>query len=288
MSDLPRLNRFIECFEQGVPAFGFFSKPDVESALMLGNAPVDGVVIEGEHCSWDPYGIRDYLQYMLDRRQILRTGSPAPAVTPIVRVPANGAEMNQFLAKQALDLGAFGIVWPHVSTIEQAASAVAACRYPRLKMAPRYEPAGQRGDGPGAAVRYWGITQQEYYARADVWPLDPQGELLVILMCEDLEGMENLDQILAEVPGVGAILIGEGDLSQELGIPRQYDHPDLLAAMAQIVATCKKHGVPVGHPHATRGNAERLIAEGYDFLLGGVDASFGFADAGRAALVAGS
>ena len=83
--------------------------------------------------------------------------------------------MAQWQAKQALDIGCYGIVFPHISTVEEAYNAVAACRYPRLKTAPHYEPAGIRGDGPTGAVRYWGLTQQEYYQKADVWPLDPQG-----------------------------------------------------------------------------------------------------------------
>ena len=63
---------------------------------------------------------------------------------------------------------------PHISTVEEASNAVAACRYPRLKSAPLYEPAGIRGDGPTAAVRYWGLGQQDYYEKADVWPLNPR------------------------------------------------------------------------------------------------------------------
>ena len=97
----------------------------------------------------------------------------------MVRIPANGIEMAQWQAKQALDMGCYGIVLPHISTVEEAYNAVAACRYPRLKDKPIYEPAGIRGDGPTAACRYWGITQQEYYQRADVWPLNPKGEIFV-------------------------------------------------------------------------------------------------------------
>ena len=66
---------------------------------------------------------------------------------------------------------------------------------------PAFEPEGQRGDAPLAAARYWGLTQQEDYARADVWPLNPQGELLVIIMCEEVKAIDNLPQILSEVPG---------------------------------------------------------------------------------------
>ena len=90
------------------------------------------------------------MQWMLNRKQIVDSGSLAPKVTPIVRIPPNGVEMNSWVAKQALDLGVYGIVWPHISTVEQAYSAVGACRYPRLKDKPYYEPAGLRGDAPGS------------------------------------------------------------------------------------------------------------------------------------------
>jgi 4-hydroxy-2-oxoheptanedioate aldolase len=151
--------------------------------------------------------------------------------------------------------------------VEEAYNAVAACRNPRLPDRPAFEPAGVRGDGPTAAARYWGLSNQEYYERADVWPLAPHGELLVILMVEDTKGIENLSDILSAVPGVGVVLIGEGDLSQELGVPRQYDHPVLLEWMARAVETCKQHGVPVGHPHVESSNLERVLQEGYRFLM---------------------
>ena len=130
-------------------------------------------------------------------------------------------------------------------------SAPAAIRGSRTRA--HYEPAGIRGDGPTTAARYWGLTQQEYYQKADVWPLNPQGEIFCILQIEDTRGVDNLDDILANVPGVGAILIGEGDLSQELGYPRQYEHKVVLEWMKRVVDTCKKHNVVVGHPHVETG-----------------------------------
>ena len=87
--------------------------------------------------------------------------------------------------------------------------------------------------------------------------------------------IENLDDMLANVPGIGFVLIGEGDLSQELGLARQYEHPEVLAAMAQIVATCHKHQVKVGNPHTTAGNYERLLKEGYSFLMTAPTRSYG-------------
>jgi len=280
MPELPRLNGVIRALEQG-HAFTAFANADTETAAAMSQAKYDGIVFEMEHNPWDIRALRDSLQYMLNRGQIVRGGSVAPAVTPIVRIPPNGEEKNQTFAKQALDLGAYGIVWPHIQTVDQAYNAVASCRYPRLKTAPRYEPAGVRGDGPTAAVRYWGISQQEYYERADVWPLDPKGEILVMLMIEDTLGIVNLAAILKSVPGIGLVLIGEGDLSQELGFPRQYEHPQVLDAMAHIVKTCRENNVTVGHPHVGSANVERVVKEGYRFLMAAPVRSYGALDKGR-------
>jgi 4-hydroxy-2-oxoheptanedioate aldolase len=267
MAELPRLNGVIGAWEKGRPAYAAFAHPERQVAIEFSTAPYDSVVFEMEHNAWDPNVLQDCLQYLLNRKQILERGSLAPTVTPIVRIPANGGENNQWLAKQALDRGVYGIVWPHVSTVEQAYNAVSACRYPRPKTADYYEPVGMRGDGPHTCSRYWGLSQQDYYRKADVWPLNPQGEILVMLMIEDVQAITNLDDMLRNVPGIGCVLIGEGDLSQELGVPRQYEHPIVKDAMANIVSICKKNKVRVGHPHVTTKNVESVLAEGYTFLM---------------------
>jgi 4-hydroxy-2-oxoheptanedioate aldolase len=282
MADIPRLNNVIRALEAGLHALTCFSPAEVNSAIAMSTSKFDGCVFEMEHNPWDGARLRDCLQYMLNRAQIAKAGL-VPPVTPMVRVPVNGVEMAQWQAKQALDIGCFGIVFPHISTVEEAANAVGACRYPRLKSAKDYEPAGIRGDGPTGAVRYWGISQQEYYQKADVWPLNPQGEIFVILQIEDTRGVENLDAILTKVKGIGAILIGEGDLGQELGYPRQYEHPELLKWMARVVETCKKHNVVVGHPHVEAGNCERIVKEGYRFLMCAPVPSYGHLEATRKA-----
>ncbi|MDR5823604.1 aldolase/citrate lyase family protein [Caballeronia sp. LZ043] len=270
-----RLNSIIRAFESGKPALTAFAKLDKQTAIEMSDAPYDGIVFEMEHNPYDVSALGDALQYMLNRKEIAMSGSLSPRVTPIARIPSNGVEMNQAFAKQVLDRGCYGVIWPHVSTVEQAYNAVASCRYARPKNAPLYEPKGVRGDGPGTAARYWGLGLAEYYAKADVWPLAPHGEILVGLMCESVEAIENLDDILANVPGIGLILIGEGDLSQQLGYARQYEHPEVLGAMARIVETCKKHGVVVGHPHVTSKNHERVLNEAYRFLMSAPSRSYG-------------
>ncbi len=267
MATIGRLNNIIRAWEEGRPAFASFVKADRQAAIDLSGTPYDGVIYEMEHNPWDMVALQDALQYMLNRKQIVTSGSLAPEITPIVRIPANGVEKNQSYAKQALDRGVYGVVWPHINNAEQAYNAVASCRYARKPTAELHEPAGARGDGPATASRYWGLTMPEYYRKADVWPLNPEGELLVFTMIESVPGVHNIDDILKNVPGIGCVLIGEGDLSQALGQPRNYEHPEVKDAMKHVVETCKKHGVPVGHPHVTSSNVERILAEGYRFIM---------------------
>jgi len=281
MADIPRLNGVIKALEEGKPAFASFTPVDVESAIAMASSSLDGTVFEMEHAPLDFPGLRHALQYMLDRREMVSRGTLAPKVTPMVRIPPNGGEMNQWIAKQVLDIGVFGIVFPHVSSVEEASNAVSACRYPRLAEAPLYNPPGIRGDAPARAARYWGLTQQEYYSRADVWPLAPQGEILVVIQCEETRAIDNLPKILQEVPGIGVVLIGEGDLSQELGHPRDYDHPVVADAINSILKICKEHNVPCGHPHPDSKNIERLVSSSYRFLMPSAARSFAVLDQGR-------
>ena len=129
MADSERLNGVIAALAAGQPAFTAFATPDVPTAIAYSTSTgYDGIVFEMEHNAWDTRTLRDCMQYMLNRGQIAKSGSVAPAVTPLVREPVNGAEKGQWHAKQALDLGIYGIVWPHISSVEEAYNAVAACR----------------------------------------------------------------------------------------------------------------------------------------------------------------
>src|SRR5215472_14920953 len=107
MAELPRLNGVIGALEQGKPAFVTFAAAEIGTAQGLNSAPYDGVVFEMEHRPYDIRALRDCLQYMLDRGQLLRRGTLAPAVTPFVRIPPNGGETSQWVAKQVLDQGVY-------------------------------------------------------------------------------------------------------------------------------------------------------------------------------------
>src|SRR5256885_3219072 len=130
MADTPRLNGVISALEQGNPAFVSFCAAEIGVAQAMNTASYDGVVFEMEHRPYDIRALRDCLQYMLERRQILQRGTLAPAVTPFVRIPPNGGEASHAGAKQVLEQSVYGIVGPHLSTVDEARSSSTACRLP--------------------------------------------------------------------------------------------------------------------------------------------------------------
>ena len=279
MAELPRLNGIIKTLEENSVAFVANAGSDPQA---VDGQPYDGILFEMEHGPYDIGGLKDGLQALLNPRLIAQRGTVAPAVTPIVRIPPNAGEAN-WIAKQVLDIGVYGIIWPHIDTVDDAYRAVAAMRYPKRAGHPKYEPFGRRGDAPMNAIRYWGVSQQEYYDRADVWPLDPKGELLCLMMIESPLGIKNLPKILEEVPGIGCILTGEGDLSQELGVPRQYEHPDVLAGVKEIMEVCKAHKMPNGWFHTSMDNVDQIVKEGYQYIMSGPGRTHGVLQKGRAA-----
>ena len=82
MADSPRLNGAIKSLESGKPAFATFSTAEIEAAQTIAAAPYDAVVFEMEHNPYDVKQLRDCMHYMLDRAQVLKSGSLAPAVAP--------------------------------------------------------------------------------------------------------------------------------------------------------------------------------------------------------------
>lgn len=263
-----RLNRLVELFEKGVPPLGVFvSNISARAAASISSSPLDFVIIDLEHNPYDPERLENYLLGMTNKARILQKGNLQMDVVPIVRLPANGRERSEFLIKQVLDLGAFGVIVPHVNNAEDALSAVQAIRFPQRAGAPDYEPRGHRGVGYGWASRYWGLAGPQYGEKADLWPLDPAGELLFWPMVESAEAVANVRSIL-KTPGVSGVFVGPADLAYSLGVPigdRQAEE-----AIAKVVAACKESGVPCGTLTGEGGVAGRL-KQGFRFLAVGTD-----------------
>lgn len=262
-----RLNKLIELWEQGKPAFGTFVRfRDPGGAQYYASAPFDFVIFDLEHGPADYGELRTFLQFLLDRGSLVRKGSLQPDVVPLARIPANGSERNQWVIKQVLDLGVYGLMSPHIANAADGRALVANARYPQKVGAADADPGGERGVSPGNAARYWGLPALEYMARADTWPLDPQGELAVIAMIESREGVDNVREILQQARGIAAVFIGPYDLSTSLGHPGQVDHPETEKAVQKVLAVTRELRVPCGIL-VTRANIEQRLREGFTFLV---------------------
>lgn len=263
-----RLNRVIETLEAGKPAFGVFATNlSHRAGASIAGSRLDFIIIDLEHSPYDLTQLQIYLLGMINKRRLLEKGNLQPDVIPLVRLPSAGREQLLFVTKQVLDLGVFGIVVPHVDTAEDARAAVRAARFPQLREAPDFEPPGLRGIGYGWPARYWGLTGGEYAQRADVWPLDPKGEILVWLMIETKASVENIAAICA-VPGVSGLFVGPSDLAFSLGVP--LGHPEVEVAIAKVLQAAKAAGVKIGTLTSGAGVTRRL-EQGFDFLAVGSD-----------------
>lgn len=258
-----RLNRTIEVLEQDAPVFGIFTADfSLTNARALATSGLDFIFIDMEHSPLDFTTLRSFLLGMTDKAAIARTGSTQMATTPLVRIPSYGSVNPQALVKQALDAGAYGIVFPFIETKEQAELAIQSMRYPAQEGDPQPEPIGLRGASPGIASWAWGTG--DYMSKADLYPLDPNGELLAVLQIESKAGVENIDEI-ASLPGVGAIFIGPSDLSLSYGLSGQGNHPTLVAAMRKVLDACAKYDVPCGRT-SNAANVAAHLEEGHSFL----------------------
>lgn len=259
------LNPVIEKLAAGKPFFGLQTGDlSLENARALARADIDYVYLEMEHGPMDFEGIHRFTVGMIDKAAILKKGNAQPNVAVFARFAPYGREEAQWFVKQALDIGLMGVIFNGIDNREQALLAVRNMRYPQQKTSKYPEPPGLRGYAPGMAVWWWGIPEAEYVQRADVWPLNPDGDLLAIMMIETAEGLKNADAIAA-VPGVGAIFVGAGaDLSQYLGVPR--NAPEVEQGFQTILRACLAHNVACGITALTADAITRRLAEGWKMI----------------------
>jgi 4-hydroxy-2-oxoheptanedioate aldolase len=279
------LNPVIEKLAQGKPFFGV-STSDLSfvNAHMLARADIDYVYVDMEHeAPMDFEALRSFSVNMIDKAAILKKRNAQPNVALFARFTPYGREHCAWVIEEALDIGLMGIIFNGVDNKEQALFDVENMRYPQPRGSAYPYPPGLRGFGAHNAFWFWGIPEPEYTRRADLWPLNPQGDLLAIMMIETAEGLKNVDEIAA-VPGVGAIFVGQGgDLHEYLGVPQ--DSPELEVAFQKILHACLAHNVVCGMTIKAK-DMPRRIREGWK-MLGVGHASGGISPENDAALRAG-
>lgn len=234
--------------------------PDAAAAEIMAGTGFDYVLIDTEHAPWS-----------LESLQMAMLAFRGVDTVPIVRVPWN----DHVHIKQALDLGAEGILAPMVRTLAEAKALLGACRYP---------PEGSRGFGPRRASAY-GRDTDAYVAAAN------RG-VIVIPQLEDVRTVDEIDAILA-LDGVDALCIGPNDLSGSIGAMRQHDHPVVVDAIERTLALARAHGVAVSagvtlpaerqRAWVERGAKMILVASDVELLARGATETL---DAARAAFSA--
>ena len=228
---------------EGRPVVGAtVTVPNVDTALTLANAGFDFLWIEMEH---GPITLESL-------RAILLATRGARAV-PITRVPAN----ETWLAKQVLDEGSLGVVFPFTSTRDLAERAVASCRYP---------PLGVRGFGPALALSRYGMGAPEYVRFANE-------NVVVVVIIEQREAVENIEAI-ASVPGLGVLFVGVNDLSYSLGVGGRTTDPLVEQALTRVLEAGRRHGIPVGYPTGNPTEINKRIAQGFRFFQASSDTGF--------------
>jgi 4-hydroxy-2-oxoheptanedioate aldolase len=264
------LNPVVAKLAAGKTVYGLITGDmSLANARDTARAPVDFVYADMEHNPLDFPGLAIFLSGLTDKAAILAKKSVQPNVALMARFPPE-ADQSQWVVKQALDIGLMGVIFNGVDTKDQALIAVRTMRYPPMRGSTRREPVGIRGVSTAAASYAWGVSAEEYERRADVWPLNPDGDLLAVIMIESVEGLQNLDQI-ASVPGVGALFLGAGsDLSRSMGVP--ISSPEVEAGFQQVLKACKAHKIGCA---ITAGNANdivRRVKEGWNIIRSTVPA----------------
>ena len=263
-----RYSKVIQLLEEGKPVFGtgLIWNGNLDEMMYFADSDYDMVMIEMEHEGLSFNNLRASLQFLLNRKRVAEGGGLMADPTPVVRIPPNTREQNQWVIKQALDTGVYGLILPHLDTVEGAMSAVQSARYPQVPGVADFEPHGERGWWQRIAPRYWGLSAAEYYDAADLWPLDPDGNLLLMGIVEEPTGVRNLPDILSQVRGIGAIWAGPGDMSVALGHKGNAGHPEVQEMLLRILETCKNAGVPcaVG---CTAEEVPMRLEQGFSILI---------------------
>lgn len=232
-----RPNPVKRLLKAGKPAVGtWLTLGSVPAARILARTGFDWLTVDIEH---NAIGIET---------AAAQFAAVADAGCPVLaRVPSN--RHDHF--KRVLDCGAHGVVVPMVNTRQEALDAVAACLYP---------PAGTRSVGGYAHAINFAATPADYYAKAD-------NEIAIVLQCEHIQAVRDFDQVYS-VPGIDAVFVGPNDLAASMrSADGKPPSPEAFQqALADILAGCRRLGVPAGIHTFSVEEAKQKIADGWQFV----------------------
>ncbi len=196
--------------------------------------------------------------------------TPEIAPDPAVATARIGKQLNE---------GVTGVVFVDVQSAEELKKGLAALRFKSK--------GGTRSDDVGSAPARWGMSEKEYKERADLWPLNPKGEIVNFTIVESHEGLAKVREIAA-VPGIGVLFPGAGTLrgvftTTDANGQRKFDEVAWEAAIQKVLAACKEFKVACGYP-AGAADIEMRMKQGFSvFVIGWGEQGFKAVDLGRAA-----
>ena len=297
-----RLNPVIELLERGQPIFGVYApsnrrprgdalaataepakSPAQLAADALGYQNADYVFDGSMESDYDrAYPIfMEFMKGMADGAAVQATRFPRlhhPLIVKTPRIAPDPIQAAERIGRQ-LNLGVSGIVFVGVESAEEVRTGLVAMRFKSQ--------GGTRPDDAGSAPAHWGMSEQEYREKADLWPLNPNGELVNWTIVESREGLAHVREIVA-VKGIGVLFPGAGTLrgvfttTDPSGQP-VFDERGWEAAIQQVLAACTEFHVPCGYP-ANANDIEIRMRQGFSvFVINWGDQGFRAVELGRKA-----
>jgi 2-keto-3-deoxy-L-rhamnonate aldolase RhmA len=228
-------------WQAGQPSGGMWIRlTDPTVVDLIGDVGFDWVLFDVEHVAFD-----------FQTLQMLFIALKGTNTVPLVRVPWN----DFVFIKRVLDMGAAGVLVPHIKTAEDVQKAVAACKYP---------PLGIRGTGPRRPGRY-GRLEQDHIAVANE-------QTVVWVMIETVEAVQNIDAILA-VEGLDGIIFGPVDLATSMGFLGDFEQSQVQEAIEMVITRARQAQIPFGTGRALD-EASEWLDRGARLLIIGDDEKF--------------
>ena len=247
---MARVNRAIELLEQGQPIY--YSSPrevSYEGGVEAAQTWSDYLVVEMEHGTFNLAGLDAFMKGLAASGPT-KSGHHTPTV--ITTLPTDGTDehvmrANAWMVKQVLARGVHGILLCHAETPGAVKVFVESARYPFHTIGVgKGLDVGRRGaGGQGGAAAIWGISTEEYMERADVWPLNPEGEIFLGLKVENKRALSNVEAT-ARVPGIAFAEWGPGDMALSHGYVDR-DNPSYAEesanARVRVKAACDAENI---------------------------------------------
>lgn len=268
---MSRVNKAIELLEQGQPTYNTRiadpAEQTYEGGLKAAQTWADYIDYNMEMAPYDVYKLRDFMRGLVDGGPT-KSSHRTPAVIVTMPLDARNEDVilaNAWVIRQVLAAGVHGILQCHADTPEAIRALVECIRFPFQKIGVGEKlREGRRGHGGEAfAAKIWGVSVDEYLEKADLWPLNPDGELMLGLKVENKYGLANCEETV-KVPGISYAELGPNDLAMSLGYQREEgarELSEMRTARQRVKAAAEANRI-FYHESARPGNVIEKIKDG--------------------------